>query len=199
MKTRIEKATSATMAWVDLFGLAVKGDEDLNECLKQLAKNNNQFWRRTLYRIGFAEIEGRVNATKTYLLHWCLEEDTVNLPPETQLFLDDSASIVKESGTVTTRSSFTKMSISIKATMKLYQKHMTRSHKVDFLNGWDELLKAIEVRNRLTHPRNLYDLEVSDEEVMFFMKGQGWFRDELCKIFNSAADYADEKNKNNQR
>ena len=41
--------------------------------------------------------------------------------------------------------------------------------------GWANLKKAVEVRNRLVHPKTIDDLKVSDDELAMAQSALGWF------------------------
>ena len=41
--------------------------------------------------------------------------------------------------------------------------------------GWQSLCKSVKVRDRLMHPKELSDLEVSDEEILYTKKAIDWF------------------------
>lgn len=51
--------------------------------------------------------------------------------------------------------------------------------------GWDSFKKTLKVRNRLTHPKNIQDLDVSDEEIEAMKRTFAWF-------LNSAKGLLDE-------
>ncbi len=42
------------------------------------------------------------------------------------------------------------------------------------IEGWDEFVKAIKVRNRVTHPKSFKDLEILDQEYESIIKAFQW-------------------------
>ena len=52
-----------------------------------------------------------------------------------------------------------------------------------FASGWVALLRAVKVRNRVTHPKCSRDLEVTDEEFQLLKQGASWFRRTLIAMF----------------
>jgi len=46
--------------------------------------------------------------------------------------------------------------------------------------SWQEFLTAIEVRNRITHPKDTADLQVSDNEIAVCKRVCGWFNERIA-------------------
>jgi len=42
-------------------------------------------------------------------------------------------------------------------------------------NGWERLQQVLAIRNRITHPKKVEDLNVSDEEMLFMREANCWF------------------------
>jgi hypothetical protein len=56
--------------------------------------------------------------------------------------------------------------------------------------GWAALCTGLEVRDRLTHPKSLSDLEVLEEELGQVRRAVRWYHDTLTASFKAAADAA---------
>jgi hypothetical protein len=53
------------------------------------------------------------------------------------------------------------------------------------VDGWDYLGKALQVRHRLTHPKVVSDLLVTEEEMDWCRRAQEWFRNTMNRISNA--------------
>ena len=48
--------------------------------------------------------------------------------------------------------------------------------EIDFgVVGWADLKQAIKVRNRITHPKSISDLDISDTDIAIIQSGLLWF------------------------
>lgn len=50
-------------------------------------------------------------------------------------------------------------------------------------NGWNQLQEAVGVRHRLTHPKQVKDLEVTDKDLSVVRGGLAWFRNTLQRFY----------------
>ncbi|WP_152038139.1 hypothetical protein [Paraburkholderia hospita] len=81
---------------------------------------------------------------------------------------------VDERGSVRVQSRFLSLPVAIRLVVNIVQRY-SASYKVDFNHaGWSNLRAAAEVRNRLVHPKNLDDLQVSDLEIRQTASGFNW-------------------------
>ena len=48
-------------------------------------------------------------------------------------------------------------------------------------SAWQHFLTAIEVRNRITHPKAISEFRVSDEEIAIARKVSSWFNEFIAK------------------
>jgi hypothetical protein len=51
--------------------------------------------------------------------------------------------------------------------------------------GWRSFLKAVQIRNRVTHPRTREDMWVTKEDLDIVDRGVQWFEDETAKFLQS--------------
>ena len=54
--------------------------------------------------------------------------------------------------------------------------------------GWDSFQRAIEMRNRITHPRTPEDLNLSKEDFNHIELGATWFSDNIENLINQFAE-----------
>ena len=49
-------------------------------------------------------------------------------------------------------------------------------------SGWDSFQKTIKIRNRLTHPKALEDLNITEEDGSIILAGFNWYKDVMDKL-----------------
>jgi hypothetical protein len=129
--------------------------------------------KRDLIRTIFAAIEG---------LSWSYREkvrsvanDIDPLSPIQKLALAEKTYSVDEQGKIQAQTRFISIPAMIRLTTRLVEQFCP-ALKVDFdVAGWADLKQAIKVRNRITHPKSLSDLDVSSADVAFSQSGLFWF------------------------
>ncbi len=50
---------------------------------------------------------------------------------------------------------------------------------------WESVKRFVSIRNRLTHPKRLEDLHVTESEIDHLNRAQDWIRDSLTALFNA--------------
>jgi hypothetical protein len=58
------------------------------------------------------------------------------------------------------------------------------------LNGWNQLRTALAVRHRLTHPKSLNDIEVSDADLKAVKEGNEWLRGVLGRLYKGMRGFS---------
>jgi len=145
---------------------------------------NNQFIRRTLFRTGFAYIEGilyqfKISTAGLKLAQhmqkrrsdeWFLEESPY------LGFLSDFSYHLKKNGEIVKRENFMSLELNIVYTLKEACETYFSSFKLDKGNqDWEVFLKAKNIRNRITHPKTNEDLFIQDIEVVTIKQTVCWF------------------------
>ena len=112
-------------------------------------------------------------------LHWKLKQDVLQhgqaklSPFEYAAMMEESYS-VDERGNVNTYPRFLPLTTAIRLVVNAVKRYLP-TYSVDFNHvGWTNLKAAVEVRNRLVHPKQLEDLDVTTEDVAKTMSGFGW-------------------------
>jgi hypothetical protein len=137
---------------------------DVVAAQKRVHDADNQTHRRDLVRSSFAAIEG---------LLWQLKQD-VNahagripggLSPHEQAAMLEETYAVDDQGNVRCIPRFLPLATNIRLVVSIVRRYRTR-YNVDLTHaGWSNLKKAIDVRNRLVHPKKVRDLTVSAKEL----------------------------------
>lgn len=146
---------------------------DVLRSIERFEKNNSQNCKRDLIRTMFAGLEGNLWALKEFVKS--TSEDLGLLPSLVNMALSEKDYSVSEQGEVKEKIRFISMPITIKLIAKL-MRGISSELVIDFgSDGWSNLNKAIKIRNRITHPKHITDLEISDEDIATSMSGFFWF------------------------
>src|SRR5262249_28488275 len=127
----------------------------------RMRENDNQTHRRELVRSVFAAIEG---------LHWQLKRDVLehaagDLSPHEYAAMVEETYSVDDRGNVNIASRFLPLTTAIRLVVNVVKRYRP-TYQLDFNHvGWANLKAAVEVRNRLVHPKTLEDLNVSEDEI----------------------------------
>lgn len=127
--------------------------------------------RRALIRAIFAAIEGHQWGIQFALA----EAASPRLTPAEMAFLRDERSMVSDSGEVRTESARLTLKQRIKLTAKVLAK-IDAGFSANYTDpGWQCLIASLDVRDRLTHPKRVADMEVSENEAKDALFGLTWF------------------------
>ena len=146
----------------------------------------SQFWRRTILRCLCAYIEGTMSLLKTVTPE-AANYFGVSLTSKDFEVVTETRKCI-ENGVATTKKSFLRFPDNLKATLKIYAKaHANRlAIKFDDL-GFKDLCATFELRNKLMHPKGVFDLEVSDKALEATDRGIKWFDFAVGEIVDQGA------------
>lgn len=145
---------------------------DVTDAEERLKANDTPTHRRELIRAAFAAMEG---------LHWRLKQDVFNhADTVTNLSVHEKAALLEEAysvderGTVRSQPRFLPLPTAIRLVVSIVKRYRP-DYEIDFNHvGWSNLRSAIDVRNRLVHPKTLSDLSVSDLEIGQALSAFSW-------------------------
>lgn len=183
MIQRMEGLRDLSIALEELLRTHVLLQADLQAVLKLLQENaNDQLWRRAAYRAAFAFVEGTLFTMKQYALKAAAVYE-VELTPEEISALSERQAQLSDRGQLKLRSWY----LDTKANVRFAFPIMARCHGTTFEletggQGWGEFVASFEARNRLTHPKSLRQLEVSDDEILMLVRTYGWFGDQIGAV-----------------
>ncbi|MEI9960658.1 MAG: hypothetical protein WDM76_05865 [Limisphaerales bacterium] len=83
--------------------------------------------------------------------------------------------IVKQNGIQTTRPKYLSFPDSVKESFRLFAKAAGTITTVDYGNNFSDLCKTFEVRNRLMHPKQPFDVQISSEDINTADREIIWF------------------------
>lgn len=128
--------------------------------------------RRDLIRASFAAIEGLV---------WIYRNHVEGVAKDI-----DEISPLTESGVTKPEDKFLTTIAMIKCTTNKAQK-LSPDLKVDFgVQGWADLVKFIKIRNRITHPKTLAELHISDNDLDVAQSAFFWLLNLVGDVMKSS-------------
>ena len=131
-----------------------------------------QATRRDLIRTMFAAIEG---ASWEYRDHVrSVATDLDMLPPLVEMALSETTYRVAENGEIDEQVRYISMPAMIRLTTRLAES-ICPGFELDFKNdGWASFKTSIKIRNRITHPKSISDLEITDAEITVCQSAYFW-------------------------
>ena len=131
-----------------------------------------QATRRDLIRTMFAAIEG---ASWEYREHVrSIAADLDSLPPLVEMALSEKTYRVAENGEIDEQVRYISMPAMIRLTTRLAES-ICPGFEFDFKNdGWVSFQTSIKIRNRITHPKSITDLEITDDEIAVCQSACFW-------------------------
>ena len=151
--------------------------EDVLAATEAWRDNPSDFTRRCYIRTVMAFIEGNTFRFKKVSL-WLHENILPIFSPEEIVCLKEESVSIKENGKIEIKNMHIKMLSNLIFSLESYAKAIN----VDFnLNtsgeGWLALKKAIEKRDKITHPKTIEDFQVTEAEIIYFEKAASFYRE----------------------
>lgn len=146
---------------------------DVTHANERIEADDPQSARRDYVRCVFSAIEGMFWRLRMDVLPHA--EGLVDLTPHERAALTEETYSVDHQGAVHLQPRYIALPALIRLLVKIIQR-MHEGYNVDFNHmGWQNLQSAIRVRNRLTHPKSIDDLHVSDKDIKQCTSGFFWF------------------------
>jgi hypothetical protein len=155
---------------------------DFIKCADELDKDDNPFWRRTLFRTGFAMIEAfnfyfadMAIKAHSHAREARIDITAIGLLNRKRFRLDDEGNL---------RGSEQRHSLVGFSAFLVKTLADATGVTTDYFqeSGWTDLRRAVKVRNRITHPKSPEDMVVAKEEVDALVRGISWFVQSLHDI-----------------
>lgn len=135
--------------------------QDFLDVANKLFQDANNFWLRIYVRAFFALVEGTTYSLKQIAIK------ANDLQP---CFTDAELSLLKEityelneNGETRLRSRYLETLSNIRFTFKAIKKVFKMELEINFIdNGWQNFRDSLKIRHQITHPKNAYDLLVSE-------------------------------------
>ncbi len=152
--------------------------DDVRSAEEYLDANDSQFARRAYVRSLFAFFEGSVWILKQVVLQAAKESKRPLFSTGEYSLLRDVSYDLKANGDIRKSDKFLRLPENLRFTHKIVNRVFSGS--VDLQVGtkpWNDFLHAIEVRNRVTHPKRLDEFLISDSEITLCRSVCSWYND----------------------
>ncbi len=137
---------------------------------EELLQNDTPIHRRNFIRSVCSNIEGTLN--------WLMKQLSNNaaaLSAKEKVAFQEQQLHVKDNGEVVVSALHLKTKVKIKMVFKFLSKY-PGGDKINLQdNNFNKLNNSFKVRDRLMHPKNDSDLEVSEQEVQTMINGYRWY------------------------
>lgn len=161
--------------------------EDTNWAERQMEREDCQYTRRAYVRSVFAMIEGTL---------WVLKQTVLNAPAASDgkkpftlaeyALLSETTFHLKNNGEPTETPKFLRLPDNIRFTFAVISKYFGRELEVGVrTSSWQDFLASHAVRNRITHPKNPGEFEVTDAEILVCKRTTAWFYRLVLAVFDS--------------
>ena len=145
---------------------------DVIQCLKKLQTEDSQFWRRVFVRAVIALIEGQNYQLKLITLEACKHKQVSFSNADLALLKDEK---------------FVSLKDNLKFSFKTFALAFDLDYKLAIGVGdrWKSFITAIEIRNRLTHPKTVDQVLVTDKDLEEVKKAHDWFAQSITDLIGS--------------
>lgn len=138
---------------------------------------SGSLWRRIFIRSLFAYIEGTCFRLKqdVKLFKKCSpQEDSV---------ISEKSYALDEKGSIKERDLYLRPKENIRFAFRIYAGCFGSGFKLKTDgNGWKAYERALKIRNRITHPKKIEDLKISDGEWACIVNARTWFDGEYQRL-----------------
>lgn len=158
------------------------GSRLITESISEKEETNRRFYIRAV----FALIEAIVEQHKKLILELA-EKGIVSLPKGAYEALSEFIYIVNDNGKISPQFKYLQLQRKLRAVYKIAGNAFGEPLKIDFGGqGWQSFKSAIQIRDRLTHPKSKKDCYVENEFLETVESGENWFKS-LNREFNRVA------------
>lgn len=175
-----------------IFGLRVLGEDPPSdprvwgEFIR--GKYDQQTIRRMYIRLFISQVEGIIATMKSEALEW------PSLSLGEQVSLNEASYDVADNGAVVQRPNFPKFLNNVRFAFQIYAKSQDITCDPDYGGqGWEHFREAVNIRNRLTHPKRVQDMTISDTEMSAVDAAHNWFVETYRKLLNAVIDKLKER------
>ena len=160
---------------------------DLEESLVLGRKDPTQFAHRTLIRTYFAYVEGLAFQLRQVTLASLQETDLLS-PGEIALLKEERFQL-DDRGQPQAKENFQKVLPNLLFSIRCYVKNHGATYQPDISHhGWQCMKKAVEVRDRLTHPKSAEGLDITNADLHAFNEGAAWWKKTLLEMFAACGE-----------
>jgi hypothetical protein len=183
----MNKTAGERQAEVAAFLERIRGTfiDDVREARLRVDASDLQFDRRAYIRAVFASVEGMVFEFKRVLLV-AHDGGILKLTPAEAAILREETYDLSETGKPVVRTKYSSLLPTLRFAVSLFGRMLGVQYEpaVDGA-GWQAFRQALEIRNRVTHPRSLEEGQLSDEDLKVVHQANDWYEGVLKGLFDA--------------
>ena len=174
MMTEItERDINRLIQAVHVLASDVKAAEKLSE------RGDTQFARRAYVRAAFALVEGNINLMAEVILDASKREEVILTARELEI-LSQERYTSNQDGLLVVHVKFVPIRDRIAPVLEMFSRLFGKYFRLDKSTvGWCDFITAIELRNRITHPKNVESFLIIDSELNAVERAREWFADSV--------------------
>src|SRR5688572_30645255 len=170
----------------DIKAPMIKLLDDAEAAETYLDQADSQFARRAYIRSIFASLEGIVWLLKQV----CLKVPNISGPrrldPVEYALLQDLSYDLKNNGEISVQTKFLRLSDNVRFTFRVFNRLFKANVDLGVSGAsWPAFLRALDVRHRITHPKKVEELDITDEEIKLCREVSGWFNEIIHAAFTT--------------
>jgi hypothetical protein len=185
MATRSNRESKHWAQYVEeMLALDKFVNDELAEARELVRFTTYDFAVRTFVRTMAAEFETRLYLLQDFMLK--VHEESANLKFEAaeEAILQSETYSLRKNGVIERTPKFYPFRDHLLFTLRLFAKRFHPKAMPEASGpGWDAVLKFIQIRNRLMHPKSMADLEISESEIDSINAAQDWLRSAFKALF----------------
>jgi hypothetical protein len=146
---------------------------------------------RAYIRAVFASIEGHTFALKQLALRQS-EHDRGDFSDAELAMLREEAFDLNEVGQAYSQPKFLQLPKNVRFSFEVCSRPFGFRYQIDVSSqGWNTFRQAIKVRNRLTHPKSIEDLHISDSDILCVAETAHWYLNHQKELIKGIDKYLD--------
>ena len=184
----------------ELCALYLGLKSDVDQCKENLSDTHTGIWDRFYTKTVFSMVEGVSYRTRRYIISavdaglYLLDTPSIKMLCESTYKLDASGKIIEKDENLSFVPGF-------KFTFKSFGKCLGMGKFVEQAfcdNGFGNFKKSVEIRNRLTHPKETEEMIVSGSELMLVESAEKWFHALVLPLIERALEMENHPSKQKQ-
>lgn len=166
--------------------------DDMDAAVAYSAKHSNPFAHRTVVRTLFSLIEGLAfQLRQVTVASLAPHAGSGNLTIAELVLLREERYNLNAKGEPEASQNFQNFLPNLLFTIRSYGKNHGATFRADTsARGWEAMRQAVSLRNRITHPKSVADLTLSNQDQLHLIEAAAWWKKTLLEMFD-ACDRAD--------
>lgn len=148
---------------------------------EELEESDTPSRRRAFIRTVFASIEGMISILQAECLGFSERYEDPYSEAELAILREEAYSIDSR-GRAQIRPNYAPLDARLRFVIPAYMRPHVSDFSLDLSgDGWQAFLEALSVRHRITHPKSLSDLDVTEDDLETTRKAFAWFMHEVLR------------------